>query len=164
VTFVAASQEFECFNPNEMVAHLMRWDADTGSIQREGALSVKVAGDQAATVGQLRDAVSAATGVPRDQARLVAIDEQRAVVVTLEDDATELRSKFGFRSGEDVVLEVLGEGETMDGESPSVRQFDLTRNVITICYNHPDKPDDIDRETPSNRNYPLRVLKANIAE
>lgn len=51
----------------------------------------------------------------------------------------------------------------MDGESPAIKQFDLERNVITVCYNHPDTPEDITRIVPSNKNEQLQELKARIA-
>ena len=54
----------------------------------------------------LQAAVEAAVGVPAASQRLVAMDERRAVVMTLEADDAEIRRTFGFRSGEDVVLEV----------------------------------------------------------
>ena len=52
----------------------------------------------------------------------------------------------------------------MGAESATVRQFDLERNVITICFNKPDTPDEIDQVVPSNRNHTLATLKASIAE
>lgn len=139
--------------------------------------------------------MEAATGVPAASQRLVTMDERRAAVMTLAADDEEIRRTFGFRSGEDVVLEVGGvttsswfvtpvglvvtphkstlvartaqvlkEGEAMGAESATVRQFDLERNVITICYNKPDTPDEIDQVVPSNRNHTLATLKASIAE
>lgn len=48
------AQEFEAFNPNEMVVRLLRWDEEAGCIKYDEGVMVKVEGDQAATVGQLK--------------------------------------------------------------------------------------------------------------
>lgn len=182
---------FEAFNPNEMVANLLVWDKELGNACPGADSAISVADNQAATVGQLKAAVERATGVSQDKQRLIVRDERRAVVVTLSADDVELRREFNFRSGEDVVLEVriarnmrcrvcviwagivcvltvwfvqvLDDGEPMDGDSPTVHQFDLERNVITICYNLPDAPNEVDQTVPSNRNHTLSQLKAMVA-
>lgn len=158
-----ADEVFEAFNPNEMVVRLLQWDSEANATDSASAQMVKVDGDQEATVAQLTTAVERVTGVPAHLQRLVYMDDRKASVVTLSEPSTELRREFRFRSGEDIVMEVLTEADDMSGESPVVRKFDLERNVITICYNHPDKPDEVDLITPSNLNETLAELKAKLA-
>lgn len=159
-----ADAVFEEYNPNEMLVRISRWNTVALAADTSTSKIVRVEGDQQATVGQLRAAVSVSTGMAPETVRLIRITQNHATV--LEGDGKEIKRAFSIWSGEEVILEPCVGPEdvyTSGSTSAIVKQFEDTRNRISINFN-PLGMKTFDHTIVIDKRLPLSDLKIKIAE
>uniref|UniRef100_A0A7S4GIH8 Ubiquitin carboxyl-terminal hydrolase 47 n=1 Tax=Eutreptiella gymnastica TaxID=73025 RepID=A0A7S4GIH8_9EUGL len=157
------AEEWQEYNPDEMMLHVVKWDPRVAGCAPEGCeqRTVTVPGDQKATVGSLRIAVASAYGLPVDRVCLVHAQRRDGSVQVLEEDGRELRKDYHVWSGEQVWLEVTA--DSAEGHTSALfRELEEKRNTITVSYNELGATQ-FDHSMTADLTQTLAKLKADIA-
>ena len=159
---------FEEYNPNEMLVRISHWDGASQSADVSTSKVVRVDGDQAATVGQLRQAIEKATGLTASAIRIIRMSNTKAVV--LNEDVKEIKRDFSIWSGEEVILEPLTEEEQKEEGafrsakgSAIIKRYEDTRNRVSVNFNRIGEKT-YDSVIIVDKRRPLRELKQMIAD
>lgn len=127
---------FAEFNPREMYVQLFRWNRETSAVSTAMEHQILVPGEDAATVGGLRETVAATYSVPSSRIVLIKTDG-RAIVDDLNDDAKILKSDCGVVQGDDIVVDVLPDGADRSNaaNSNACEMLRSQRRNIKLQYN-----------------------------
>jgi hypothetical protein len=136
------------FNPREMQVRLSLWtegaSADkTSSGNSNSSVVVVVAGEEAATVGSLRQQAGVAWGLDAEAAkkRCVLIRNTDASVVELNDDSKQLKKDHGIYPGDEVIVDVLPADAAADAVSKALVELRNRKKSVQIFYNNPTDND-----------------------
>lgn len=133
---------FADFNPKEVEVRLIEWKNNQLALTDDSVVDVfvNVIGDENANVLGLRNRVAQYFGITDLNRIILAKSDVKSSYIELSEDTYLLSSGYNIRSGDDIIVSVLSEGETRHngkGLEFTTKLQALKRN-ITISYNLPD--------------------------
>ena len=184
------SPPFAEYNPNEMMIHVQLWDRQLAE-PASTTLSIVVPGEQLATVGDLRAAVSTAYDLRDGSSKFWLVcptaGSSKLDVLVIGDEYDNIESAEGAAedseleplransiqqlrrdhkvwSGERFYLDVHHNGDESDGESMCAKHYEQQAYCVTIVFNCLENPEEFDRTLAVDLRTTVVEVKAQIAE